>query len=88
MTIYIITYRYYQEPGSGVVGAYATKEAAQKVLRILEDHGDMSKVFELVVTEDVEVEGAEQQEESNENSRLGKRERIPSGRGAPGRNRL
>jgi hypothetical protein len=57
MTIYIITYRYHAEAGSGVVGAYASKEEADRVLKLLENHGDMSKVFEVAAVEDVKVEG-------------------------------
>jgi hypothetical protein len=57
MTVFIVTYRYHGEPGSGVVGAYASKEAADQVLKLLVDHGDLSKVFEMVVVQDVEVCG-------------------------------
>jgi len=63
MTVYIVTYRYHGEPdhgepGSGVVGAYASKEAAVQILKLLVDHGDLSKVFEMVVVADVEVCGS------------------------------
>ncbi len=55
MTIYIITWRYHGEAGSGVVGAYASEKSAFHIMKLLEGHGDMSKIFEMTTAEDVEV---------------------------------
>jgi hypothetical protein len=55
ITVYVITWRYSGESGSGIVGAYASEEWAKKVFKALEDHGDMSKIFEMITITDVEV---------------------------------
>jgi hypothetical protein len=56
MKIYIITFEYHGESGSGIVGAYASEKEVQKVMDILDNHGDMSKVFKVKTIDDVEVE--------------------------------
>lgn len=56
MTIYIITYRYNAEAGSGVVGAYASEEEANRILELLNTHGDISKVFEIAAVKDVKID--------------------------------
>ncbi len=55
MTVYIITWKYPGESGSGIVGAYSTEQKAQEVMEILDAHGDIGKVFEIVVIADVEI---------------------------------
>ncbi len=49
--IYVITWRYSDDSGSGVVRAYEQKDNAEEDLRFLDANGDTAKRFYLVETQ-------------------------------------
>lgn len=45
-TVHVIRWRYHDGSGSGIVGAFRSKEDADSAMELLREHGDMNKLFE------------------------------------------
>ena len=55
LTAYVVTWRYTDGSGSGVVSVHWTQQAAERLCRILSTHGDTMKTYSVAAVPAAEV---------------------------------